>query len=181
MRLAMALFLTATVTASLGTAADAATLRPNGKYAFTQTEQCEAKFTFAFGRYLTSTSTSSNAVRIINSVGNGSIGASVGYITFTPTTSSGGNFSMSLTDVDGGALRINNGGVNVTTKLQGASGAYTFATSSLTLTPKGQSAMTFTMVYGALNAAGAPASVHLVRQSASGETANCVQEITATK
>jgi hypothetical protein len=37
------------------------------------------------------------------------------------------------------------------------------------------------MTYGTLSAAGAPASVHLLRQDSSGETTNCVESIVATK
>ena len=172
---AVLLLLDATGTAS------AAALRPSGKYAFTSSDSCEAKFTFAFGSYKTASGTTNNAVRVINSVANGHIGSGVGYITFTPTSASGGNFTMSLTNIHGGALRINNGGVDVATETQTASGTYTFTATTFTLTPASQPVMTFAMTHGALNANGAPSSVHLARQDSSGETNNCVQAITATR
>jgi hypothetical protein len=108
--------------------AGAATFRPAGKYVFTSLESCEAKFTFAFGAYKTGTNTTTNAVRTINSAANGHIGSGVGYITFTPTTATGGTFTVSLTDISGGALRIslvgtNTGGINVTVDPQTASGS----------------------------------------------------------
>jgi hypothetical protein len=161
--------------------AGAAALRPAGKYAFTSFDSCEAKFTFTFGSYRTAGGTTDNAVRVINSVVDGDIGNGVGYITFTPTSATGGNFSYTATDVHGGALRINNGGVNVKTETQTASGSYTFTATTFTLSPTGESVKTFAMAYGALNANGAPSSVHLVRKDSSGETNNCVQGITATR
>jgi hypothetical protein len=99
---------------------------------------------------------------------------------------------VSLTDISGGALRIslvgtNTGGINVTVDPQTASGSYSFNASTFTLKPTGESAMTFIMAYGTLSTVapiGAPSSVHLVRQSSSGENAdpnNCVQTITATR
>jgi len=162
--------------------ADAAPVKPKGKYAFTSVDSCEAKFTFAFGSYKTAANGTDNAVRVINSVANGHIGSGVGYITFTPTSASGGTFTVSLTDIGGGALRINNGGVNVTTKPQTFNGSYSFTATTFTLTPTGGSAMTYVMAYGVADpATGATNSVHLVRQDSSGETTNCVQAITATR
>jgi len=168
--------------------ANAAALRPSGKYAFTSADSCEAKFTFTFKSYVTSTNpttTTDNAVRAINSVANGHIGSGIGYLTFTPTSLTGGNFSVSLTDVGGGALRINAGGTNVTTKPKSLAGSYSFTATTFTLTPTGQSAMVFAAAYGALNGTGAPSSVHLVRQdTGGGETGdpnNCIQSITASR
>ena len=165
--------------------ANAATLRPSGKYAFTSIDSCEAKFTFTFGQYKTGTGATDNAVHLINSVANGHIGSGIGYIPFTPTSLTGGNFSVSLTDVGGGALRINAGGTNVTTKPKSLAGSYSFTATTLTLSPTGQSAMTFAAAYGALNGAGAPSSVHLVRQDTgggeSGDPNNCIQSITASR
>jgi hypothetical protein len=161
--------------------ASAVALRPSGKYAFTSIESCEAKFTFSTSTYKTPANGTDTAVRIINSVGDGHIGSGVGYITFTPTTATGGNFSFDLTDISGGALRINSGGVNVKTKTQTASGSYTFTATTFTLSPTGKAVMTFTMAHGALNASGAPTSVHLVRQDSNGDSNNCVQALTATK
>ena len=166
--------------------ADAAAVKPSGKYAFTDNDSCEAKFTFTFKSYVTSTNpaTTDNAVRTINSVANGHIGASVGTITFTPTSATGGNFSVTTTDISGGALRINNGGINVTTSSpQSFSGTYTYTANSLTLTPPPavDDPMTFVMAYGQLPASGIPNSVHLIRKHAGGDTNNCVESIIATK
>ncbi|MGB7260029.1 MAG: hypothetical protein WBD48_18310, partial [Pseudolabrys sp.] len=181
---AIGLVVTAMLLVSHVGTADAVSVKPSGKYAFTSIDSCEAKFTFAFGSYKTAAGPSTNAVRVINSVANGHIGSGVGYITFTPKTAAGGNVTMTLTEIGGGALRINNGGVNVTTKPESFSGTYSFTTTSFTFTPTGGSAMTYTMVYGALNASGVPSSLHLVRQDSSGEPGdpnNCVETITATR
>jgi hypothetical protein len=120
-------------------------------------------------------------VRTINSVANGQIGASIGYMTFKPKTATGGNFEISMTQIQGGALRINNGGINVTTGQQTLDGTYTFNATSMTITPTGQPALVFTMTYGALSAARAPTSGHLLRADTSGDTPNCVESIVATK
>jgi hypothetical protein len=161
--------------------ADAATVKPNGKYAFSTVDTCEANFTFAVASYLTGPNSASNAVRSINSVANGHIGTGVGYITFNPSSASGGTFNLNLTNIHGGALRIKNGGVNVVTETQNLSGNYSFTASSMTFSPSTGSPLTFIMAYGSLNASGVPSSVHLARQDSSGETNNCVQSITATK
>jgi hypothetical protein len=162
--------------------ADAAAAKPKGKYAFTTVDSCEAKFTFTFKSYVTAAGPTDNAVRTINSVANGHIGVGVGYITFTPTSASGGTFTMSLTDIGGGALRINNGGVDVTTKPQSFTGNYSFTATTFTLTPSVGNALTFTMAYGEPDpTTNITKSVHLIRQDSSGETANCVMAITATK
>lgn len=167
--------------------ANAVPVKPSGTYAFTMTDSCEAKFTFAFKSYVTTTNPTTktdNAVRTINSVANGHIGTSVGTITFTPKSTSGGNFSVKVTDVSGGALRINNGGIDVTVApTETFSGTYTFTATSLTLTPPPEvdAPLTFIMAYGTLPASGIPTSVHLVRKESSGETPNCVQAITATR
>jgi hypothetical protein len=120
-------------------------------------------------------------VREIKSVVNGHIGSSVGYITFKPTSATGGNFSYSVTEIHGGALRINSGGVNVKTTTEAASGSYSFTATTFTLSPTGGSVKNFAMAHGALNANGVPSSVNLVGQDSSGGTDNCVQTITATK
>jgi hypothetical protein len=179
MRLAMGLLLTATVTASLGTAANAGTLGSDD--ALMPTEQCATTPTFAFSRYLTGTNTNGNAVRIItSSAANDSNGASAGYVTFEPNAS-GGNFAIGRAHSDGGALFIDNGGVIVATSLPGADGGFTFASTSTAPAPNGRTAMTFTVVYGAPNAAGASAGVHVIHEDAGGETANCTREIPAPK
>jgi hypothetical protein len=181
MRRMVGLLACTVVLVSVAGTAGAVTLRPSGKYAFTSVDSCEAKFTFAFGQYKTGAGTTTNAVRVINSVANGHIGSGVGYITFAPNSPTGGKFSLSLTNVHGGALRINNGGVNVKTEPQTATGSYSFTATTFTLSPTGESVMTFAMAHGALNATGAPSNVQLVRQDSSGETNNCVQAITAAR
>lgn len=182
MKIATGLLSCALILLGQAGSAGAATVRPSGVYAFTLVENCEAQFNFTTESVRLANNNTDTAVRMINSVHNGSIGLGVGTITFTPKTASGGNFSVKLTNINGGALRINkNGGVNVTTQSQSFSGTYTFTATSLTLNPNGGSAMAYTMAYGALPASGAPASVHLGRQSASGETTNCVESLTATR
>jgi hypothetical protein len=176
MRLALGLLLTATVTASLGTAVNAGPV--DDKRAPSSTEQCGTTSSFAFSRYLTGTNTNSRAVRIISAEGNDSNGESAGYITFAPG-GSGGNFAMSVAHSDGGALFIDNGDVNVAASLQDAGGGFTFASTSTAVAPDGQTAMTFSVVYGAPNAAGASAGVHIIHADASGETANCALDMTA--
>jgi len=161
-----------------GTAGAAVALRPSGKYALTLVESCEAKFTFTFGSYRTAAGTTDNAVREIKSVVNGHIGSSVGYITFKPTSSTGGTFSYSSTEIHGGALRINNSGVNVKTDTESASGSYSFTATTFTLSPTGESVKNYAMAHGALNASGVPSSLNLVGQDSSGGTNNCVQTIT---
>jgi hypothetical protein len=162
--------------------AGAAAVKPNGKYAFTAVDTCEAQFNFTFGQYMTGTNTTDNAVKVINSVANGHIGTGVGYITFNPSSGSGGTFKFNITNIHGGALRINDDqGVDVVSESQSFSGTYTHTASSMTLTPSVGSPLTFTMVYSGLNSNNVPASVHLARQDSSGETNNCVQAITATK
>jgi hypothetical protein len=181
MRTVVALLACTLVLVSAAGTAGAVTLRPSGKYALTLVESCEAKFTFSFGSYRTAAGTTDNAVREIKSVVNGHIGSSVGYITFKPTSATGGNFSYSVTEIHGGALRINSGGVNVKTTTEAASGSYSFTATTFTLSPTGGSVKNFAMAHGALNANGVPSSVNLVGQDSSGGTDNCVQTITATK
>src|SRR3954470_12116702 len=123
--------------------ADAVTVKPSGKYAFTTIDSCEAKFTFKFGSYKTASNTIDNAVREINSVVNGHIGTGVGTITFKPTSPTGGTFSMDLTDIGGGALRINAGGTNVSVKPQSFTGSYSYTSNMVTITPDSAPAMTF--------------------------------------
>jgi hypothetical protein len=159
---------------------NAATVKPSGKYVFTNIDSCEAKFTFTFASYRTAAGTTDNAVRTINSVANGHIGSAVGTIVFTPTGPAGGTFVINMTEVGGGALRINSGGVNVVPTSQSMDGTYTFTASTITLT-NGTETSTFTMAYGQLPASGIPNSVHLVRKHASGDTPNCVESIIATK
>ncbi|MGH6789187.1 MAG: hypothetical protein ACRECC_05850 [Pseudolabrys sp.] len=185
---AIGLVITAMALVSQVGTAGAVTVRPAGKYAFTSVDSCEAKFTFTFKGYVTKTNppTTDNAVRVISPVADGHIGASVGSITFKPTSANSGNFTYTHTDVGGGALRINTDGRNVTTKTKTASGSYSFSftQTTFTLSPTGESAQTFTMAYGALNASGVPSSLHLVRQHSGGEPGdpnNCVETITATR
>jgi len=161
--------------------AGAAALKPSGKYVFTDVDNCEAKFTFTTESFKLANNNTDTGVHMINSVGNGGIGSSIGYITFTPKTATGGKVSLTLTQVTGGALRINNGGVNVKTTTETINGTYSFTADSFTITPSGQSALVFTAVYGSLNSSGAPTSVHLIRSHTSTETPNCVEAITATQ
>ena len=173
------------VVATAGTAS-AAAVKPSGKYAFTSNDSCEAKFTFAFKAYVTQTNPTKtdNAVRAINSVLDGNIGAGVGTINFMPNSATGGTFSITITTIGGGALRINNGGVNVAVSGPEAfTGTYTYTQNSITLTPPPavDAPLTFVMAYGQLPASGIPTSVHLVRKHSTGETTNCVESIIATK
>jgi hypothetical protein len=166
--------------------AGAVTIKPSGKYAFTSTDSCEAKFTFSFKAYLTSTNPphTDNAVRTINSVVDGNIGAGIGSINFVPKTASGGNFSITITNIGGGSLRINNGGFDVSVSApETFNGTYTYTANSLTLTPPPavDSPATFVMAYGQLPASGIPTSIHLVRKHSSEETNNCVESFIITK
>jgi hypothetical protein len=161
------------------TAAAAVPVKPSGKYVFTSTESCEAKFVFTTRTYTTPTGTDTG-VKIINSVINGSIGATVGIVSLTPTSASGGNFAIKQTDVNGGSLRINNGGFNVQVTSGSTTGTYTFSANSISFVLPDETA-TFTFAYGQLPASGIPTSIHLVRKHASGETANCVESMILTK
>jgi hypothetical protein len=48
-----------------------------------------------------------------------------------------------------GALRLNNGGTNVTTKSQSLAGNYSFTATTFTRSPTGKPVMTFAMLHGA--------------------------------
>lgn len=181
MKVALGLFTISIALLSLAGSADAASLRPAGKYAFTAIESCEAKFGFTTESVRLANGKTDTAVRIINSQHNGHIGSGSGYISFTPKSATGGTFTFSMIDVGGGALRVNNGGTDVTVKAESASGNYSFTGTTMVLTPSSGPTMSFRMVFGALSSSGAPNSVHLVRKSSSGETGNCTQSIIATK
>jgi hypothetical protein len=169
------------VIATLGLTATAAAapVKPSGKYVFTSTDSCEAKFTFSTRTY-TTPSGSDIGVKMINSVNNGNIGATVGTVSLAPTSASGGNFSITQTDVNGGALRINTGGFNVQVTSGSTTGTYTFSANSISFVLPDETA-TFTFAYGQLPASGIPTSIHLVRKHASGETANCVESLILTR
>jgi hypothetical protein len=202
MKLTMGMLTAAIVVIGHASDADAAKakLKPNGKYAFTITETCEAKFGYAVSNYVTEVdlntsvdpptlgTVSASAMKTVNSTGNGHIGAGVGYIDFKASSNTEGTFDMSVTDISGGALRIVRGeagsgppGINVGKNKLSFHGTYKSSSSAMTLTLPDNSTMDFTAVYGELDSAGVPSSVHLVRKKLGTETGNCVQAITATK
>jgi hypothetical protein len=160
--------------------AEAATFKPSGRYAFTAVESCEAKFGFTTESVRLANGKTDTGVRMINSQHNGHIGSGIGYITFKPTSASAGTYTLSITNIHGGALRVNNGGVDVKTDVQSFGGTYSFTATTFTFNSTPNGTLIYRMAYGALNSVGLPSSVHFVRQDSSGETTNCVQAITAT-
>jgi hypothetical protein len=170
--------------------AGAVTVKPSGKYAFTSFNNCESHFEFQFGLYRTFDKNNpdavagGNAVRIISVEDNGHFGSGVGHLTFTPISATAGTVVVSLLDIGGGALRISDVvgaqhhdfGVDVTTDPQKFTGNYTAAAKTFTI-----AGMTYMVAYGALDTAGTPVSIHLVRNYVSGNNHNCVEAITATR
>jgi hypothetical protein len=173
----------------------AAVVKPNGKYAVTVVESCEAKFAFSTAPYLSNAqlntsfdpptldTASNNAVKQIMSVGAGHIGSGVGYLTLNSALHT---FVLTLTNIGGGALRVSGPGItgstNVGKQTVTVDGTFTYTASSVTLTVKPSNVvLLFTMATGELDATGRPSSLHLVRKFASAETVNCVQALTATR
>lgn len=175
-------------------AVQAATSKPMGKYVFTLTETCEAKFGATTSNYLTDAdlntapdpdtlnTVSDSAVKAVSSIGNGHIGIGVGSITFKPAS----KFDLKFTNISGGALRILldgvPGGVNVTSQqVTITDGTFAVSAAGLKLTLPNNTIWNFTAAYGELDADKVPISVHLARKMSSGETGNCVQAMTVTR
>ena len=138
-----------------------------GKYAYVSTTHCEAK--------LNVTKDLQGKVTNVTLQSGGVVSSSVGYITFTKTSATGGTAVISgATLIEGGTLRVNNNGFNWVTKPDNMpSTPYSFTETTFTL-----GGMTFRMAYA--DAEGAYfRTVYLVRRES--PTSNCLETVWATR
>lgn len=155
--------------AAIFTSAVQAANGPNGKYAFVSVEMCEAK--------LTVTKDSNGKVTNVSLSKAGLMSGNAGYITFTPTSASGGKATISgAVLIEGGAVRIGTSGFNWIQKPD-----------NLTGVPYSYTATTFTFggqvyqFYGSNNFNTTYQNVYLIRRDTVDGNANCVQTMSATK
>ena len=152
--------------------AQAAGPQVTGKYAYVSNTYCEAKLG------VTKNATTGNVTNVtLQSAG--SVASSVGYITFTKTSSTGGTAVISgATLIEGGTLRVNNNGFAWSQKPDNmASTPYSFDNTTFTL-----AGQTYQMAYADSEGTGASAyfrTVYLVRRES--PTINCLETVWATR
>ena len=161
--------LSATSALILSTTAVFAASGPSGKYAFVSTEMCEPQ--------LTVTKDGNGKVTNVALSKSGMMAGGAGYVTFAPTSASGGTATVTGSVlIEGGALRV------------GATGfSWHQKTDNHPSTPYSFTATTFTFggkvyrIVGSNLASGFYKNVYLVRRDTSDGNANCVNMISATK
>jgi hypothetical protein len=155
----------------LSTAAANAVNGPNGKYAFISVESCEARLT------LSKDINGKVTDVVINKSGMMSGGA--GYVTFTPTSASGGKATITGSVlIEGGAVRVGNNGFNWSQKPDNQTGV-TYSFTATTFTFGGQ---VYQMVGSNLpSPSKIYRNVYLIRRDTADGNANCVNTISATR
>jgi methenyltetrahydromethanopterin cyclohydrolase len=193
MRLALIAGSAAAAMTVLAQPAQAVSSRVSGKYAYQQIEMCEAKLIVQTQNVLVpppGTPGTAQGVKSVTSAQTGLISAGVGYITFTATTTTTGHFSLSGSIVEGGSLRLNNIGFTMNTTADSGSGTWSINSAtdptSVTITPTGGSAQTYTLRYGNLSTTapttGIARTFYLVRKdTVNGNNTNCVTTINGTR
>ena len=161
----VAAFAAATMFASVVHAANG----PNGKYAFVSVEMCEAR--------LAVTKDSNGKVTDVSLTKAGMMSGNAGYITFTPTSASGGKATITgAVLIEGGAVRIGNAGYNWSQKPDNQAGVpYSFTATTFTF--GGQ----VYQLYGSNNFKTIYQNIYLIRRDTVDGNSNCVQTLSATK
>src|SRR5262245_57241895 len=98
---------TAAAATLLAQPAQAVTSKVSGKYAFQEIDLCEAKLGATTTTVLAPGNpnpTTKNVIQTLTMPQAGLMATAIGYITFTPKTTTSGDFSLSSTMIEGGAL-----------------------------------------------------------------------------
>ena len=143
---------------------------PSGKYAFVSMEMCEAQ--------LTVTKDFNGKVTDVNLTKAGMMAGGTGYITFTPTSASAGNATVTgAVLIESGALRVGSNGFNWHQNADNQpSTPYSFTATTFTF-----GGQVYRIVGGNL-AGGIYKNVYLVRRDDTVPgNANCIISISATK
>jgi hypothetical protein len=125
-----------------------------------------------------------NVTKTVSTPQSGLIAVAVGYITFTPTTSASGSFSLSSQMIEGGALRLNNFGFTMNAHPDTVTGTWSINSAvdptAVTITPTGGIAQTFTLRWADV-VSGVARTFYLVRKDTVNSNTNCVTTINARK
>lgn len=150
-----------------------------GRYAFHSQSSCEARFNATaatnFVRATAGGNVTGPGIVTMDPADSGLHSAEIGYITFTAGPSAySGSFVMSQrTEVEGGALRINNTGTATRVRSGDITGTFTVTETQLRLTIAGQpGTLVFSMVHS-----NAGRNVYLIMR----ENARCFSSLIATR
>jgi hypothetical protein len=169
--------------------AQAVTSKLSGKYAFQSVDLCEAKLTAPLTTVLAppaGSPTTTQVVKSVNTIKSGLMSVSVGYVTFNPSTATSGSLNVSSRVVEGGAVRVGTSGFAMNSHNDSFAGTWSINSdtdpTTVTVTPTGGSAMTFTLAYANL-VSGVAQTAYLVRRDPTNgdNNPNCLNSIHATR